>query len=60
MFVFFKILDYDHAKGFARERGIIKYIDINWTEAKDNEKVVGFGLGSQGNRLVPYLVTIPR
>jgi hypothetical protein len=23
MFVFFKILDYDHAKGFARERGTV-------------------------------------
>lgn len=42
------------------KQGVIKYIDINWAEAKDDEKVIGFGLGSEGNRLVPYLIVIPR
>ena len=35
-----------------------RYVDLNWAEAKENEKVVGFGLGNDGNRLVPYLIVI--
>jgi hypothetical protein len=34
MFVFFKILDYDHAKGFARERG-------HGTKANPNSETLG-------------------
>jgi hypothetical protein len=38
----------------------IRFVDRNWAEAKEGQKVVGFGLGSQGNRLVPYLIVVPK
>lgn len=36
------------------------FVDLNWAEANGNETVVGFGLGKDGNRLVPYLIVIPK
>ncbi|WP_336732981.1 hypothetical protein [Chryseobacterium sp. VD8] len=42
------------------ERSSTPFVDLNWAEAKEDEKVVGFGLGKDGNRLVPYLIVIPK
>jgi hypothetical protein len=39
MFVFFKILDYDHAKGFARERGI-PIIEVNAINIENRMRTV--------------------
>ena len=56
-----KIINYDE-RFISMENNTdkIKFVDITWVIANDNEKVVGIGLGTQGNRLVPYLVTIPK
>jgi hypothetical protein len=37
----------------------IRFVDRNWAEAKAGEKVIGFGLGTHKNRLVPYLIVVP-
>lgn len=38
----------------------INFVDLNWAMAGANEHVVGFGLGTDGNRLAPYVLTIPK